>query len=70
MNIVFYYRYKVPNAESSMAILDIGAISGFEPLKGSVVSDIIIKRREIKNERLILYFDQVNVNKMICSALI
>ena len=59
MNVVFYFRYKVANSESNMAILDIGAISGFEPLKESVVSDITIKRREIENGRLILYFDKV-----------
>ena len=42
-----------------MAIVDIGAVSGFEPQKDKVEMSPLIKRLEMPGNRLIIYFDEV-----------
>ena len=44
---------------SDMAIVDIGAVSGFEPQKDKVEMSPLIKRLEMPGNRLIIYFDEV-----------
>lgn len=55
----FYFSFNVPNSRSNMAIMDIGAVSGFEPQKDMVVKSPLMKRIELLANRLIIYFDEV-----------
>lgn len=48
-----------------MAIVDIGAVSGFEPQKDLVAPTPLMKRLEIKSNRLIIYFDGVSCVNII-----
>lgn len=52
-------KYNIPNSRSNMAIMDIGVVSGFEPLKDQVVQTPLMKRLELSAGRLIIYFDEI-----------
>ncbi|KAK3612490.1 hypothetical protein CHS0354_024460 [Potamilus streckersoni] len=53
---------------SGMVLLDIGAPSGFEADKSSVVMISEIKRIEDSSDRLVIYFDQVTSEKICISV--
>lgn len=51
--------FDIPNSRSNMAILDIGGISGFEPMKDLVEMTPLMKRIETSGGRIVIYFEEI-----------
>jgi len=54
-----FSRYNIANSRSNMAIIDIGVVSGFVPHLDQVTVSGPYKRKELANQRVIVYFDDV-----------
>ncbi|XP_072280974.1 alpha-2-macroglobulin-like [Pyxicephalus adspersus] len=67
------YRYTGPRQESNMAVLEVKMLSGFIPVKGTVrqlEKDKVIKRSDIRVDKVTLYFDQLDNQKKSLSFMV
>ena len=56
---LMFSRYNIANSRSNMAIMDIGVVSGFVPHLDQVTVSGPYKRKELANQRVVVYFDDV-----------
>ena len=59
------FRFLIPDSMSNMAIMRVGAPSGFEAQKEGLLGNPLVKKVETAGGQLIIYFDDVSIHMPI-----